>query len=86
MFESFSLLLALAELSIPVLVPFSAYHEGMVQNDSMRVSAMVTDKDNDNNPYLTATNVVLINPQLTLTVSTRVMFLLSPALFTCYRT
>uniref|UniRef100_A0A7N6FHS6 Protein-glutamine gamma-glutamyltransferase 2 n=1 Tax=Anabas testudineus TaxID=64144 RepID=A0A7N6FHS6_ANATE len=69
MFESFSLLLALAELSIPVLVPFSAYHEGMVQNDSMRVSAMVTDKDNDNNPYLTATNVVLINPQLTLTVS-----------------
>ncbi|KAF0035592.1 hypothetical protein F2P81_013350 [Scophthalmus maximus] len=56
-------------LSIPVLVLFSAYHKHMVQCDSMKVSAVVTDKENPDDVYLAESDVVLLDPPLSIIVS-----------------
>ncbi|XP_067360806.1 protein-glutamine gamma-glutamyltransferase E-like isoform X2 [Channa argus] len=57
------------DLSISVLVPFSIYRKSMAESDSMRVAAMVTDKDEPDSPYMTTLNVVLAKPPLTMTIS-----------------
>ncbi|XP_070758523.1 protein-glutamine gamma-glutamyltransferase E-like [Enoplosus armatus] len=56
------------ELSVPILVPFSAYHEHMVECDSMKVSAVVMDKQNPDNTYLAEDDVVLLHPPISVTV------------------
>ncbi|KAK2861622.1 hypothetical protein Q5P01_001155 [Channa striata] len=57
------------DLSVPVLVPFSTYRKSMAQSDSMRIAAMVLDKDKPDTPFLTTNNVVLGKPPLTVTIS-----------------
>ncbi|XP_070759192.1 protein-glutamine gamma-glutamyltransferase 2-like [Enoplosus armatus] len=56
------------ELSVPILVPFSAYHEHMVECDSMKVSAVVVDKQNPDDTYLAEDDVVLLDPPISVTV------------------
>ncbi|XP_030584846.1 protein-glutamine gamma-glutamyltransferase E isoform X2 [Archocentrus centrarchus] len=60
------------DLSIPILVPYSVYHKPMVDSQSMKISAVVTDKQKPNNAYLAENDVVLLNPPISIT-------LLSPA-------
>ncbi|XP_062254296.1 protein-glutamine gamma-glutamyltransferase 5-like [Platichthys flesus] len=57
------------ELSVPILVPFSAYHKLMVECDSMKVTAMVNDKYKPEQVYLAENDIVLMDPPFTLTVS-----------------
>ncbi|XP_044077572.1 protein-glutamine gamma-glutamyltransferase 5 [Siniperca chuatsi] len=57
------------DLSIPILVPFLAYHKHMMECDSMKVSALVTDKQKPNNTYLAQYDVVLLDPPISVTVS-----------------
>lgn len=64
-----SLPLSLIDLSIPILVPFSVYQKPMLECDSMKVSAVVTDKQNPDNPYLAEDDVVLLDPPISVTVS-----------------
>ncbi|XP_039971498.1 protein-glutamine gamma-glutamyltransferase 2 [Xiphias gladius] len=60
------------DLSIPILVPFSAYSEHMVQCDSMKVSALVTDKQRPDNKYLALNDIVLLDPPLSITVPSQI--------------
>ncbi|XP_056241279.1 protein-glutamine gamma-glutamyltransferase 2 [Seriola aureovittata] len=62
------------DLSIPVLVPFSSYHKHMVQLDSLKISAIVTDKQNPDNKYLAEDDVVLLDPPISVTMSKQVRF------------
>lgn len=57
------------DLVIPVLVPLSVYHRHMLLNDSMKISALVTDKNNPANTYLAEDDIVLQDPPISLTVS-----------------
>ncbi|XP_062265184.1 protein-glutamine gamma-glutamyltransferase 2-like [Platichthys flesus] len=57
------------ELSVPILVPFSAYHKLMVECDSMKITAMVNDKYQPEQVYLAVNDIVLMDPPFTLTVS-----------------
>lgn len=57
------------DLVIPVLVPLSVYHRHMVLNDSMKISALVTDKNNPDNTYLAEDDIVLQDPPIFLNVS-----------------
>lgn len=57
------------DLSIPILVPFLAYHKLMVECDSMKVSAIVTDKEQPDHIYLAENDVVLQDPPMSLTAS-----------------
>ncbi|XP_023256921.1 protein-glutamine gamma-glutamyltransferase 5-like [Seriola lalandi dorsalis] len=72
------------DLSIPVLVPFSSYHKHMVQLDSLKISAIVTDKQNPDIKYLAEDDVVLLDPPISVTVSTKKLYspVISPVL-TC---
>ncbi|XP_029990334.1 protein-glutamine gamma-glutamyltransferase E-like [Sphaeramia orbicularis] len=56
------------DLSIPVLVKFSDYWEAMVDCDTMKLSALVKDKENPEKKYMCEDNVVLENPPLRVTV------------------
>ncbi|XP_023257751.1 protein-glutamine gamma-glutamyltransferase 5-like, partial [Seriola lalandi dorsalis] len=62
------------DLSIPVLVPFSSYHKHMVQLDSLKISAIVTDKQNPDIKYLAEDDVVLLDPPISVTMSKQVRF------------
>uniref|UniRef100_A0A3B4FV34 Protein-glutamine gamma-glutamyltransferase 2 n=1 Tax=Pundamilia nyererei TaxID=303518 RepID=A0A3B4FV34_9CICH len=64
-----SLPLSAPDLSIPILVPFLVYHEHMVDSDSMKISAMVTDKLEPKNVYLAVNDVILLDPPISITVS-----------------
>ncbi|XP_026162493.1 protein-glutamine gamma-glutamyltransferase 2 isoform X1 [Mastacembelus armatus] len=55
-------------LSIPILVPFSTYKTHMLECDSMKISAIVTDKRRPDNTYLAVNDIVLENPPLSITV------------------
>ncbi|KAK5871917.1 hypothetical protein PBY51_012657 [Eleginops maclovinus] len=59
-------------LIIPIRVPFLAYHKAMVDCFSLKVSALVMDKERPNTAYLAEDNVVLIDPPISLTVSRNV--------------
>ncbi|XP_041834883.1 protein-glutamine gamma-glutamyltransferase 5 [Melanotaenia boesemani] len=56
------------DLSIPIVVPFSAYGKYMVENKSINISAMVTDKQKPDNIYLAENRVVLKDPPVSITV------------------
>lgn len=56
------------DLSIPILVPFSAYHKHMQECDSMRVSAIVTDKKKSDETYLAENDIVLLDPPVSINV------------------
>ncbi|KAK5871919.1 hypothetical protein PBY51_012659 [Eleginops maclovinus] len=58
------------DLSIPITVPFSAYHKPMVDCDSMKVSALVKDKKTPYNTYLAVDDIVLIDPPISVKVTT----------------
>ncbi|CAI5687205.1 unnamed protein product [Oreochromis niloticus] len=57
------------DLSIPILVPFLVYHKHMVGSDSMKISAVVTDKLEPRNVYLAVNDVILLNPPMSITVN-----------------
>ncbi|XP_023131794.2 protein-glutamine gamma-glutamyltransferase E-like isoform X2 [Amphiprion ocellaris] len=54
-------------LSVPILVPFLTYHKPMVESESMKISVVITDKNNGDHKYLATHDVVLLNPQLSVT-------------------
>ncbi|KAM3621322.1 uncharacterized protein V6R79_009571 [Siganus canaliculatus] len=56
------------DLSIPIVVPFSAYYKSMLNSDSMKISAVVTDKEKPDDAYLAEDDVVLVDPPITVTV------------------
>ncbi|KAJ4940907.1 hypothetical protein JOQ06_027198 [Pogonophryne albipinna] len=56
------------DLRIRIRVPFSAYHKPMLDCDSLKVSALVTDKERPDNIYLAVDDVVLIDPPISLKV------------------
>ena len=62
------MLVCLPELTFPILIPFSAYGKHMLENNSLRVSALATDQRNPNNVYLTEMEIVPKDPALTITV------------------
>uniref|UniRef100_A0A3Q4H7P9 Protein-glutamine gamma-glutamyltransferase 2 n=1 Tax=Neolamprologus brichardi TaxID=32507 RepID=A0A3Q4H7P9_NEOBR len=68
-YNCLSLPLSAPDLSIPILVPFLVYHKHMVGSDSMKISAVVTDKLEPRNVYLAVNDVILLNPPMSITVS-----------------
>lgn len=68
-YNRLSLPLSAPDLSIPILVPFLVYHKHMVGSDSMKISAVVTDKLEPGNVYLAVNDVILLNPPMSITVS-----------------
>ncbi|KAI9519246.1 hypothetical protein NQZ68_030778 [Dissostichus eleginoides] len=62
------ILLPRRDLFIPIRVPFLAYYKAMLDCNSLKVSALVTDKESPNNTYLAEDDVVLIDPPILLTV------------------
>ena len=64
-----SFLLSIEELLIPILVPFSAYSKLMVESDTMKVEAVVTDKKNPDHMCLAEDDIVLKNPPISVEVS-----------------
>ncbi|CAJ1050831.1 LOW QUALITY PROTEIN: protein-glutamine gamma-glutamyltransferase 5-like [Xyrichtys novacula] len=52
------------ELKIPILVPFTMYSKPMLECDSMKISALVKDKENPDHPYLGEHDIVLLNPPI----------------------
>ncbi|KAI9546099.1 hypothetical protein NQZ68_030686 [Dissostichus eleginoides] len=56
------ILLPRRDLFIPIRVPFLAYNKAMLDCNSLKVSALVTDKERPNNRYLAEDDVVLIDP------------------------
>ncbi|XP_029358611.1 protein-glutamine gamma-glutamyltransferase E isoform X1 [Echeneis naucrates] len=57
------------ELVVPVLVPFLAYHKHMVQSESIKVSAVVTDRLSPTHVYLAEDDIVLLDPPMSLSIS-----------------
>ncbi|KAG7495423.1 protein-glutamine gamma-glutamyltransferase E-like [Solea senegalensis] len=56
------------DLTIPILIPFLAYHKPMLEGESMKVSAMVTDLKEPGNVYLAEDDIVLIEPPIIIQV------------------
>ncbi|XP_071778626.2 protein-glutamine gamma-glutamyltransferase E [Centroberyx gerrardi] len=56
------------DLSIPVQIPFSVYGKYMLDNNSLKVSAVVTDKQQPDLIYLTETDIVPQDPPISITV------------------
>lgn len=57
------------DLSLPILVPFLLYSKPMLDCESLKVSAVVTNKLDPDRPYLAEDDVVLLDPPISLTVS-----------------
>lgn len=58
------------ELSVPILIPFLLYTKPMLDCESLKVTAMVTNQLDPNHPYLAEDDVVLVDPPISVTVST----------------
>ncbi|XP_049915017.1 protein-glutamine gamma-glutamyltransferase 2-like [Epinephelus moara] len=58
-------------LSIPIRIPFSTYFEHMRLYDSMEVLVMAMDKENPDDVYLAHNNVVLLDPSISVKVTSR---------------
>lgn len=54
---------------MPILIPFVLYTKPMLDCESMKVSAMVTNKMDPDQAHLAKDNVVLVNPPISVTVS-----------------
>lgn len=59
------------DLSVPILIPFLLYTKPMLECESLKVSAMVTNKLDPDHPYLAEDDVVLADPPISVTVSTK---------------
>ncbi|XP_075952497.1 protein-glutamine gamma-glutamyltransferase 2-like [Anarhichas minor] len=57
------------DLVIPIRIPFSDYHKPMLECDSIRFSAVVTDKEKPDYSYLAEGDVVLLDPPITINLS-----------------
>ncbi|KAM3620796.1 uncharacterized protein V6R79_002047 [Siganus canaliculatus] len=57
------------DLSIPILVPYSDYSKPMLGSESMKISAIVTDKQNLDEVFMAESDVVLLDPPVSVTVS-----------------
>nr|XP_029544253.1 protein-glutamine gamma-glutamyltransferase 2-like [Oncorhynchus nerka] len=56
------------DLTIPIHIPFSVYGEKMRESNSIKVSAVVTDKDKSGAVYITEKDLVPESPLLTIKV------------------
>lgn len=54
---------------MPILIPFLLYTKPMLDCESLKVSAMVTNKLDPDHPYLAEDDVVLVDPPVSVTVS-----------------
>ncbi|XP_037345777.2 protein-glutamine gamma-glutamyltransferase 2 [Pungitius pungitius] len=54
--------------SIPIRIKFSDYHKAMTDCDCMRVSAVATDKREPQNLYLAESDVMLLDPPITVNI------------------
>ncbi|XP_061641798.1 LOW QUALITY PROTEIN: protein-glutamine gamma-glutamyltransferase E [Phyllopteryx taeniolatus] len=59
----------LRELSVPIVIPVRTYYSHMHRADSLKVSALVTDKKHPDEMYLAEDDVVLRDPPVIVTVS-----------------
>lgn len=59
------------DLSIPILIPFQLYNKPMLECESLKVSVVVTNKLEPDRPYLAEDDVVLADPPISVTVSTK---------------
>ncbi|XP_029948607.1 protein-glutamine gamma-glutamyltransferase E [Salarias fasciatus] len=57
------------ELTVPIVIPYSVYGKHMVRSESMKIDAIVTEKDVPENTYLAECDVVLLDPDMKLEVS-----------------
>ncbi|XP_029682368.1 protein-glutamine gamma-glutamyltransferase E-like [Takifugu rubripes] len=57
------------ELSTSVLVPFLTYNQPMLECESMKIEALVTNKQKPDQMYLAEDDVVLVDPPLSLTIN-----------------
>nr|XP_057911466.1 protein-glutamine gamma-glutamyltransferase 5 [Doryrhamphus excisus] len=57
------------ELSVPIGIPFEAYYKHMDVCDSLKVSAMVTDKQHPDKTYLAEDNILLQDLPVSVSVS-----------------
>ncbi|XP_040890425.1 protein-glutamine gamma-glutamyltransferase E [Toxotes jaculatrix] len=60
------------DLYVPILVPFSAYRKHMLHCDNMKVSAVITDKQQTDNIYLAVNDVVLLDPPIHITIPSQI--------------
>lgn len=65
------------DLSVPILVPFTLYTSPMLDCESMKVSATVTNQLDPDQTYLAKYNVVMVDPPISVTVSISFSFFLS---------
>ncbi|XP_075952496.1 protein-glutamine gamma-glutamyltransferase 2-like [Anarhichas minor] len=56
------------DLVIPIRIPFSDYRKPMLECDSIKVSAVVTDKEKPDYSYLAEDDVVLLDPPITINI------------------
>uniref|UniRef100_A0A3P9QE38 Protein-glutamine gamma-glutamyltransferase 2 n=1 Tax=Poecilia reticulata TaxID=8081 RepID=A0A3P9QE38_POERE len=68
LWKSLNLIFYLSDLTIPIQIPYVTYSKYMVDCQTMNISAMITDLQNDET-YLAANRVVLKDPPITITVS-----------------
>lgn len=54
---------------MPILIPFLLYTKPMLDCESLKVSAVVTNKLDPDQPYLAEDDVVLVDPPISVTVS-----------------
>ncbi|KAK9529613.1 hypothetical protein VZT92_013693 [Zoarces viviparus] len=60
------------DLVIPIRIPFSDYRKPMLECDSIRFSAVVTDKEKPDYSYLAEDDVVLLDPPITINIPIKV--------------
>ncbi|KAK9529612.1 hypothetical protein VZT92_013692 [Zoarces viviparus] len=60
------------DLVIPIRIPFSDYRKPMLECDSIKVSAVVTDKEKPDYSYLAEDDVVLLDPPITINIPIKV--------------
>uniref|UniRef100_A0A3B3XGK3 protein-glutamine gamma-glutamyltransferase n=1 Tax=Poecilia mexicana TaxID=48701 RepID=A0A3B3XGK3_9TELE len=68
LWKSLNLIFYLSDLTIPIQIPYITYSKYMVDCQTMNISAMITDLQNDET-FLAANRVVLKDPPITITVS-----------------
>ncbi|TMS19085.1 Protein-glutamine gamma-glutamyltransferase E [Larimichthys crocea] len=62
-------LLAGKDLSIPILIPFKDYRKHLLDCDTIKVSAVIADKQNPEEIYYAEQDIVLQDPPMSVTVS-----------------
>lgn len=56
------------ETILPIKIPFSAYSQHMVGSDSIKVSAVAFDKQQEDDIYETETDIALEDPPISISV------------------